>query len=126
MKAMVNRLLPSVWIALVLALAFPVLVLGQTDCQTPVPSDAQTFSGDTATVTDPFTVDSGILKATGTHQGDANFIVVVTAEDGSQEFLFNEIGPYTGEKAFQVAPGSRLIADVQANGPWELVIEPAF
>ncbi|MGH2616107.1 MAG: hypothetical protein ACRDJC_12765 [Thermomicrobiales bacterium] len=123
---MVSRLLLSALIALAMVWMIASPAQGQTDCQTPEPSDRQTFSGDTAIVTEPFTVESGILKATGTHQGDANFIVIVTAEDGTQDFLFNEIGPYSGQASFQVEPGSRLIADIQANGPWELAIEPAF
>lgn len=121
---MVSRLLLSASIAFAMVWMIADPVQGQTDCQTPEPSDQQTFNGDTSTVTEPFTVESGILKATGTHQGDANFIV--TAEDGTQSFLFNEIGPFSGQASFQVEPGSRLIADVQANGPWELIIEPAF
>jgi hypothetical protein len=113
-------------LVLVAGWAIPPTAAAQTDCQTPAPSDAQTFRGETATVTDPFTIESGILKATGTHEGEGNFIVIITAQDGSQSFVFNEIGPYSGEGSFQVDPGATVIADVQADGPWELVIEPAF
>jgi hypothetical protein len=101
-------------------------VRAQTDCQTPAPSDAQHFSGETSTVTDPFVVDSGVLKVTGSHQGDANFIVMAYNEAGDKEYLFNEIGPYTGQTTLKVEPGSKLILDVQANGPWEITMEPAF
>ena len=120
------RVVFSAFLGLMVATSLVGSVKGQTDCQTLAPADAQHFSGDTATVTDPFVVQSGILTVTGTHQGDANFIVEAITDVGEQHFLFNEIGPYTGQTSLQVAPGSKLILDVKANGPWTLDIAPAF
>lgn len=98
----------------------------QDACPAAAGSDAQTFSGSTATVTEPFTVESSILSVTGTHQGDHNFIVNAITAAGDTEYLFNELGPYTGQTSLQVAPGTSLVLDVQANGPWRICIESAF
>ena len=125
---MFNRIVLSLIVAFFLAIigGGAELSRAQADCQTPAPSDAQHFSGETSTVTEPFTVESGILTVTGSHQGDANFIVIAYSETGPEAYLFNEIGPYTGQTALQVEPGTKLILDVQANGPWEISIESAF
>lgn len=97
-----------------------------TDCATPAPSDVQHFEGDSDTLTEPFIVESGVLRVSGTHQGDGNFIVVPYTPDGEMASLFNEIGPFSGEAAFEVDPGGKIILEVQADGPWTIDISPAF
>jgi hypothetical protein len=106
--------------------ASPQSALGQDDCPTAVPSDVQRFSGSTATVTEPFTVQSGILRVSGTHEGRSNFAVIAYSETDYEDLLFNEIGPYTGQTELQVDPGSTLVLEVEADAPWEVVLEPAF
>ena len=88
--------------------------------------DALTFSGSEPTVTPEFTAPSDVLTVTASHEGDGNFIVSAITPDGSEPSLFNEIGPFSGETSFEIEAGSTVILDVEANGPWEVVIEPAF
>jgi len=104
----------------------PDTIDAQEACPAPAAPNAQSFRGATATVTEPFTVESGILSVTGSHQGDRNFIVLGITAAGDTEHLFNEIGPYSGQTSLQVTPGTSLVLDVQANGPWEICIKPAF
>ena len=84
------------------------------------------FNGSEPTVTDSFAVPSGVLTVSGTHEGDGNFSVWALTEDGPIDLLFNVIGPFSGQSALDVDPESRLILEVEANGPWEVVIAPAF
>lgn len=98
----------------------------QEACPTPVSSDSQQFQGTTATVTEPFTVQSGILKVIGRYEGSGNFAVIAYSETDYEDLIFNEIGSYTGQSALQVEPGTTLVLDVEADGPWEITIEPAF
>jgi len=91
-----------------------------------VTSEVLTFSGSTATVTEPFAVPSDVLTVSGTHDGAANFVVETVSEDGVEALLFNEIGAFNGQTTLEADPSSTLILDVQADGPWEIVIEPAF
>ncbi len=77
-------------------------------------------------VTDSFAVPSGVLTVTGTHEGDANFSVLAFTPEGYEELLFNEVGTFSGQSALEVDPESTLILEVEANGPWEVVVEPAF
>ncbi|MDQ3227827.1 MAG: SH3 domain-containing protein [Chloroflexota bacterium] len=90
------------------------------------PTDVFSFSGSAPTVTDPFTVTSGVLTVTATHEGDANFSVLAYSEDGYEELLINEIGPFDGQTTLEVEPGATLTLDVDANGPWTIAIEPPF
>ncbi len=98
----------------------------QTQDEAAAPSDTFSFSGSAPTVTDPFTVSSGVLTVTATHEGDANFSVLAYSEDGYEDLLINEIGPFDGQTTLEVDPGTTLTLDVDANGPWEVVIEPSF
>jgi hypothetical protein len=84
------------------------------------------FNGSEPTVTDSFTVPSGVLTVSATHEGDGNFSVLAYSPDGYEELLFNETGPFSGQSALEVDPNSTLILDVEANGAWEVVIVPAF
>jgi hypothetical protein len=84
------------------------------------------FNGSEPTVTDSFAVPAGLLTVTASHEGDGNFSVLAYSPDGYEELLFNEIGPFSGQSALEVDPESTLVLDVEANGAWEVVIEPAF
>jgi hypothetical protein len=89
-------------------------------------ADALTFSGTEPTVTPEFTAPADVMTVTANHEGDGNFIVLAVTPEGTEDFLFNEIGPFSGETTFEIAAGSTVVLDVEANGPWEVIIEPAF
>lgn len=89
-------------------------------------ADVLTFSGEEPVVTPEFAAPADVLTVRASHEGDGNFSVLAYTPDGYEELLFNEIGPFSGEAAFEISAGSTVILDVDANGPWEVVIEPAF
>lgn len=88
-------------------------------------ADTLTFSGEEPTVTPEFTAPSDVLTVTANYEGERNFTVLAVSPDGTEEILFDERGPFSGETTFETDPASPLILDVDANGPWEVVIEPA-
>jgi hypothetical protein len=116
------------------ALAFSLIVAGgsvgvaqePTSCATPAPTDLLNFEGETATVTDPFVLSEGVYVVKGTHRGESNFIVIPFSPEGRMTSIFNEAGVYEGEATLAVEPGTKIVLDVQADGPWTLEIAPAF
>ena len=88
-------------------------------------ADSLTFSGTEPTVTPEFAAPSDVLTVTASHEGDGNFIVLAVTPEGTEETVFDESGPFSGETTFETAAGSTVVLDVEANGAWEVVIEPA-
>jgi hypothetical protein len=84
------------------------------------------FKGDTPTVTKPFVVETGVLRVTGSYEGGDNFIVVPYTAQGREISLFNELGPFSGESVLEVEPGTEVILEIDAVGPWRIVVMPAF
>lgn len=90
-----------------------------------VSADTLTFSGTEPTVTPEFTPPADLLAITANYEGDRNFVVLAVTPDGTEEVLFDERGPFSGETTFETDPAITLTLDVDANGAWEVVIEPA-
>jgi hypothetical protein len=68
---------------------------------------------------DKFKLDPGLTVFNVTNDGDSNFIVRLLDRNGKEiDTLFNEIGPFTGEKAFFIPRGGQCLLDVQSNGNW--------
>ena len=88
-------------------------------------ADTLSFSGTEPTVTPEFTPPSNVLTVTTTYEGDRNFVVLAVTPDGTEEVLFDERGPFSGETTFETDPAAALVLDVDANGPWEVIIESA-
>jgi hypothetical protein len=88
-------------------------------------ADTLTFSGTEPTVTPEFTPPSDVLTVTANYEGDRNFVVLAVTPDGTEEVLFDERGPFSGETTFETDPATSLVLDVDANGPWEVTIELA-
>lgn len=88
-------------------------------------ADTLTFSGTEPTVTPEFTPPSDVLTVTANYEGDRNFVVLAVAPDGAEEVLFDKRGPFSGETTFETDPATALVLDVNANGSWEVIIEPA-
>jgi metal-responsive CopG/Arc/MetJ family transcriptional regulator len=84
----------------------------------PVPRD---FSGNTQTVSDYFTIGSGLATFEMNHTGDSNFIVSLLDSSGNRiETLTNEIGAFNGSKATRIPSTGVYILDIAANGPWTI------
>lgn len=64
---------------------------------------------------------SAQLVVTGTHSGSGNFIVKLVGVGSltGSDLLFNEIGPYRGQRVAEV-PRGPLLLWVQADGRWSL------
>lgn len=55
----------------------------------------------------------------GTHRGSSNFAVeLVSRSGGLEELLFNDIGNYAGETAWEEAAAGRYRARITADGSW--------
>jgi len=62
---------------------------------------------------------------TGSYSGDSNFIVHITDSNGNiEEFVFNEIGTYTGRKIVRLGAGKYYL-EVQGSGSWTIDISPS-
>jgi len=87
--------------------------------------DAQSLplelEGENPTWDGPYLFD-GLATATGTHDGQGNFIVEVLPQEGLfSDLVFNEIGVFEGETTVD-AEGVGYVT-VEADGPWSLTIE---
>lgn len=88
-----------------------------------------TLVGKGADVPAPFTLPSGSVKVTMTHDGSSNFAVTLyDAKGGYVDLLANEIGSYSGSKSVSV-DGSLLgtssgihYLEVEADGDWTIQI----
>ena len=69
-----------------------------------------------------FTLKSGIATFKMTHNGSANFAVILYDSYGNNiDLLANEIGPYSGSQVVPVQSGTYIL-DVEANGTWSIDI----
>jgi hypothetical protein len=67
----------------------------------------------------------GGFLITGSYSGLHNFIVHIADSRGNiEEFVFNEIGSYSGRKIVNLDAGTHYL-EVQASGPWTIDISPA-
>lgn len=79
------------------------------------------LEGESPTWAGPLLFD-GLGTATGTHDGQGNFIVEVLPQDGRfPELVFNELDSFEGETTFTVEGVGYVTVD--AAGPWELSME---
>ena len=62
---------------------------------------------------------------TGNFEGDRNFTVIAVSPEGVEDVLFDERGPFSGETTYETTAGSAVYLDVDADGPWDLIVEPA-
>ncbi|WP_459191802.1 hypothetical protein [Halosimplex sp. J119] len=82
----------------------------------------QSFDGDGPDVFGPFEFSGSSHTASGSHDGEQNFIVEVFPLEGiSPEVVFNEIGEFEGETTFR--PADLGYVAVTADGSWTLEME---
>jgi hypothetical protein len=93
----------------------------------PVPSPGAkklpgTLRGNGAKVRAVSTTEDLQPVITGTHRGEANFIVDIIGygDTSGSENLFNEIGRFNGETLLEEMPQGDYLVHVQADGPWTL------
>jgi len=85
--------------------------------------DTVTFSGSTDESTADFRVGKP-ARVTFAHTGDSNFIVHVhrSADGDLRYYLVNEIGPVNG--SVSIPDSGVYYLDVDADGPWAILIQP--
>lgn len=88
-------------------------------------TDALTFNGEESTVTPEFTPPADAITIAGNFEGERAFVVLAIAPDGTEQIVFDERGPFSGETTLQVDSASTLVLDVQANGAWEIIVTPS-
>lgn len=65
---------------------------------------------------------SGGYVVMGKNTGSSNFIVHIVDPNGYVvEYIFNEIGPYTGQKTTHLSEGNYYL-EVDAEGAWAVII----
>lgn len=94
-----------------------------TQSDTSASTQPITLSGTGQEATQSFHLNGGLTRFNMTYNGGHNFIIhLMNTVDGStQEYLVNEIGNFNGSRAFNV-PAGDYILDVQASGPWKVII----
>lgn len=81
------------------------------------------FSGRGDYATETFQLEEGLVRLQAEHQGSSNFAIKLLDGNGDlQELPVNEIGSYSGSRAFSVRSGTYLL-DVTASGPWTIQIQ---
>jgi hypothetical protein len=83
------------------------------------------FSGTGSQHTQQFHLGSGLVQASYSHSGKANFIVSLLDSQGKLvEIIANEIGGVQGSKAFGVDAAGQYILSVDADGAWTVALTP--
>lgn len=82
-------------------------------------SGAERFSGDSAAVTDEFSLVPALTVIAFDHDGDANFIVEL--EGPVDDLVVNTIGPTTGAAGVATDRGDYLF-DVDPDGDWSMTV----
>lgn len=87
----------------------------------PVPIE---LSGTGQKATQKFKLEQGLSEFSMKYRGSSNFIVwLVDGETGQNvELLANEIGSFDGSKAVGITADGDYILNVQADGPWTVII----
>lgn len=98
------------------------------DISQPSPSTGSTpplsLTGESYGVTDAINLTSGLKTFSFSHDGKANFIVILYRKDGSiRGLLVNKIGQYEGEKAVSIYSQGLYYIDVVADGSWKIEVE---
>lgn len=81
------------------------------------------LEGEGQTVTDPVSLEDGLLVAAYAHEGESNYQVSLWNEDADERaaFLVNEIGGVNGTTAAPVAAGNYSL-EITADGPWNVTL----
>jgi hypothetical protein len=85
-----------------------------------------TLSGSGPAATRLFRLEAGLTVIRMTHQGTSNFIVDFLDTNGNSVAfgsVANVIDPFQGSTPVQIPRGADYLLDVQADGPWQIVVE---
>jgi hypothetical protein len=85
-----------------------------------------TLSGSGPAATRLFRLEAGLTVIRMTHQGTSNFIVDFLDTNGNSVAfgsVASVIDPFQGSTPVQIPRGADYLLDVQADGPWQIVVE---
>jgi micrococcal nuclease len=76
--------------------------------------------GTTDTVTDPISVGRGPIRFEASYSGTSNFVVRAFGPDGQPQLVFNEIGPYQGERVMTIEHAGSIVLEIRGIGSWSV------
>ncbi len=80
-----------------------------------------TLVGNGDVVTDEVFLEAGLNKFVLNHLGKSNFIIHLLDEEGNViEYLSNETGVYTGQKAIKIKNNGKYLLEITADGNWSI------
>lgn len=91
-----------------------------------------TFEGSTDAITEAFVAQEGVLRFSAEYSGSSNFIVQIFGPSSSTDLVFNELGPYQGQRVVEVSSGEgfaigvragEVFLEVRGQGPWRITVE---
>lgn len=103
-----------------------------TPAATATPKPAQTqmpshkIDGSGSMETWQIWLDTGVSRVSAKNYGSGNFIVWLSKGGKHQDMLFNELGAYEGETAFEVEEAGYYTFDVIASGTWTLTVNGPY
>ncbi len=81
------------------------------------------FSGHGNEATQPFRLDSGLIRCSYTHDGESNFIVYLLDSQGDAvALLANEIGACEGSSADSIRNAGDYLLSVDGDGNWTITL----
>jgi len=81
------------------------------------------FSGHGNEATQPFRLDSGLIRFSYTHDGQSNFMVDLLDSQGNYvALLSNEIGACEGSSAHGIRAAGDYLLDVMGDGNWTITL----
>ena len=81
------------------------------------------LSGKGRQASEKFFLQPGLGVFEITHDGDSNVIVKLLDRDGKAiDTLFNQIGPFKGQRGFSIRQDGQYLLDVAADGNWTVAI----
>lgn len=80
------------------------------------------FTGEGATITDEFELETGPTLVEGSHGGESTFDVRIVPDESDEDYaLITRVGEFEGSTGTFIEDGTYLL-EVDADGPWELVV----
>jgi len=82
-----------------------------------------TLQGSGRQASDKFYLEPGLANFEISHDGESNLVVRVLDENGKEvDTVFNQIGPFQGDRSIPIAKAVRGLLDVAADGNWKVTI----
>jgi hypothetical protein len=82
--------------------------------------DGISLSGKGRQASEKFRLEPGICLFDISHDGSSNLVIKLLDINGKEiDTVFNQIGPFNGERAINIPQGGECLLDVEADGNWK-------